>query len=191
MNQAEFARRHGVSRKTVTQWKERGWLVMNGREIDVEASEIMLEKYRKTVIREDVLPDEESLPPTDDDAYQDDGGGEDMSPDKVAERIMLATGATMSLDEARRVKENYLALLTKLEYRQKEGELVDLTEAKEVLFTCARQSRDAWMNWPARVAPLMAADLDIPADRMTEVLTEHVHKHISLLGEPEFYITEE
>ncbi|MGG5964798.1 hypothetical protein ACQSED_24815 [Salmonella enterica] len=191
MNQAEFARRHGVSRKTVTQWKERGWLVMNGREIDVDASDAMLEKYRKTVIREDVLPDEESLPPTDDDEYQDDGGGEDMSPDKVAERIMLATGATMSLDEARRVKENYLALLTKLEYQQKEGELVDLTEAKEVLFTCARQSRDAWMNWPARVAPLMAADLDIPADRMTEVLTEHVHKHISLLGEPEFYITEE
>ncbi|HFD8837214.1 TPA: hypothetical protein ACF67X_005014 [Salmonella enterica] len=191
MNQAEFARRHGVSRKTVTQWKERGWLVMNGREIDVDASDAMLEKYRKTVIREDVLPEAESLPPTDDDEYQDDGGGEDMSPDKVAERIMLATGATMSLDEARRVKENYLALLTKLEYRQKEGELVDLTEAKEVLFTCARQSRDAWMNWPARVAPLMAADLDIPADRMTEVLTEHVHKHISLLGEPEFYITEE
>ncbi|EAQ6361895.1 hypothetical protein DOH76_00025 [Salmonella enterica subsp. enterica serovar Oranienburg] len=191
MNQAEFARRHGVSRKTVTQWKERGWLVMNGREIDVEASETMLEKYRKTVIREDVLPEEERMPPTDDDAYQDDGGGEDMSPDKVAERIMLATGATMSLDEARRVKENYLALLTKLEYQQKEGELVDLTEAKEVLFTCARQSRDAWMNWPARVAPLMAADLDIPADRMTEVLKENVHKHISLLGEPEFYITEE
>lgn len=191
MNQAEFARRHGVSRKTVTQWKERGWLVMNGREIDVDASEAMLEKYRKTVIREDVLPEEERLPRTDDDEYQDDGGGEDMSPDKVAERIMLATGATMSLDEARRVKENYLALLTKLEYQQKEGELVDLTEAKEVLFTCARQSRDAWMNWPARVAPLMAADLDIPADRMTEVLTEHVHKHISLLGEPEFYITEE
>ncbi|ECA0402289.1 hypothetical protein EIL26_10410 [Salmonella enterica subsp. enterica serovar Newport] len=199
MNQAEFARRHGVSRKTVTQWKERGWLVMNGREIDVSASDAMLEKYRKTVIREDVLPEAETLLQTGtdeyqdegDDEYQDEGDDEDMSPDKVAERIMLATGATMSLDEARRVKENYLALLTKLEYQQKEGELVDLTEAKEVLFACARQSRDAWMNWPARVAPLMAADLDIPADRMTEVLTAHVHKQISLLGEPEFYITEE
>ncbi|ECC9936379.1 hypothetical protein WDI34_001102 [Salmonella enterica subsp. enterica] len=191
MNQAEFARRHGVSRKTVTQWKERGWLVMNGREIDVSASDAMLEKYRKTVIREDVLPEAETLLQTGADEYQDEGDDEDMSPDKVAERIMLATGATMSLDEARRVKENYLALLTKLEYQQKEGELVDLTEAKEVLFACARQSRDTWMNWPARVAPLMAADLDIPADRMTEVLTAHVHKQISLLGEPEFYITEE
>ena len=35
-------------------------------------------------------------------------------------------------------------------------------------------------------APLMAADLDVPADRMTEVLIENVHKHISVLGEPEF-----
>ncbi len=191
MNQAEFARRHGVSRKTVTQWKERGWLVMNGREIDVDASDAMLEKYRKTVIREDVLPEAETLSMEDDDDIQDDGGSEDMSPDKVAERIMMTTGATMSLDEARRVKENYLALLAKLEYQQKEGELVGLAEAKEVLFTCSRQSRDAWMNWPARVAPLMAADLDIAADRMTEVLTEHVHKQISLLGEPEFFITEE
>jgi hypothetical protein len=32
----------------------------------------------------------------------------------------------------------------------------------------------------------MAADLNVPADRMTEVLIEHVHKHISVLGEPEF-----
>ncbi|HAT1683152.1 TPA: hypothetical protein I8Y21_003876 [Klebsiella oxytoca] len=191
MNQAEFARRHGVSRKTVTQWKERGWLVMNGREINVDASDALLKKYRKTVIREDVLPEAKTLIAEDDDDIQGDGGSEDMSPDKVAERIMMMTGATMSLDEARRIKENYLALLTKLEYQQKEGELVELAEAKEVLFTCARQSRDAWMNWPARVAPLMAADLDIPADRMTEVLTEHVHKQISLLGEPEFFLTEE
>ncbi|WP_228261298.1 hypothetical protein [Klebsiella pneumoniae] len=38
----------------------------------------------------------------------------------------------------------------------------------------------------SRVAPLMAADLNVLADRMTEVLIEHVHKHISVLGEPEF-----
>lgn len=36
----------------------------------------------------------------------------------------------------------------------------------------------------------MAADLDIQAGRMTEVLIEHVHKHISILGEPEFNLAE-
>ena len=91
-----------------------------------------------------------------------------------------------ALDEARRVKENYLALLTKLEFQQKDGQLIEMAAAEEVLFNAFRQQRDSWLNWPSRVAPLMAADLGVPADRMTEVLIEHVHKHISVLGEPEF-----
>ena len=51
MNQAEFARLHNVSRKTVTLWKSRGWLVMNGEEVDVEASNTNIENYRKPVTR--------------------------------------------------------------------------------------------------------------------------------------------
>ncbi|EBA9765640.1 hypothetical protein CFJ40_26150 [Salmonella enterica] len=81
MSRTDYAKHAGVDRKTVTQRKERGWLVMNGREIDVDASDAMPEKYRKTVIREDVLPEEERPSPTDGDEYQDDGGSEDMSPD--------------------------------------------------------------------------------------------------------------
>jgi hypothetical protein len=34
-----------------------------------------------------------------------------------------------------------------------------MTVAEEVLFNAFRQQRDAWLNWPSRVAPLMAADL--------------------------------
>ena len=36
--QAEFARVQGVSRKTVTEWKVRGYLTMVGSRVDVEAS---------------------------------------------------------------------------------------------------------------------------------------------------------
>ncbi|WP_370554896.1 hypothetical protein [Edwardsiella tarda] len=79
-----------------------------------------------------------------------------------------------------------MALLTRLDFQQKDGQLIEMATAEEVLFNAFRQQRDAWLNWPSRVAPLMAADLDVPADRMTEVLIEHVHKHISVLGEPEF-----
>ena len=79
-----------------------------------------------------------------------------------------------------------MALQAKLQYEKDSGQLVELVVAEEVLFNAFRQQRDAWLNWPSRVAPLMAADLDVPADRMTEVLIEHVHKHISVLGEPEF-----
>lgn len=51
MNQSDFARLHGVSRKTVTMWKSRGWLIMSGDDIDVTASNAQLEKYRKTINR--------------------------------------------------------------------------------------------------------------------------------------------
>lgn len=38
MTQAEFAREKGVSRKTVTQWKRGGYLVMSGNMVDVRRS---------------------------------------------------------------------------------------------------------------------------------------------------------
>ena len=42
MNQADFARLHGVSRKTVTAWKHQGRIVMRGANVDVQASEARL-----------------------------------------------------------------------------------------------------------------------------------------------------
>ncbi|WP_417026874.1 MULTISPECIES: hypothetical protein [Citrobacter] len=189
MNQSDFARLHGVSRKTVTMWKSRGWLIMSDDDIDVEASNAQLEKYRKTVVRpakEKVTPSEPGKKSPVPFTMKETGADEDGSLEDIARNIILENGAELSLDEARRIKENYLALLTKLEFQQKDGQLIELTAAEEVLFNAFRQQRDAWLNWPSRVAPLMAADLDVPADRMTEVLIEHVHKHISVLGEPEF-----
>ena len=189
MNQSDFAKLHNVSRKTVTMWKSRGWLIMSGDDIDVAASNAQLEKYRKTVNRpskNDVIPPaKKNITPTPQVVNDPDESGT-PSLENIAKEFILENGAELSLDEARRVKENYLALLTKLEFQQKDGQLIEMTVAEEVLFNAFRQQRDSWLNWPSRVAPLMAADLGVPADRMTEVLIEHVHKHISVLGEPEF-----
>ena len=189
MNQSDFARLHGVSRKTVTMWKSRGWLIMSGDDIDVSASNAQLEKYRKTINRagkeNKVVPIKKNSMPSPSKEEEVDNGA-DPSLESIARELLLENGAELSLDEARRIKENYLALLTKLEFQQKDGQLIEMTIAEEVLFNAFRQQRDAWLNWPSRAAPLMAADLGVPADRMTEVLIEHVHKHISVLGEPEF-----
>ena len=189
MNQSDFAKLHNVSRKTVTMWKSRGWLIMSGDDIDVAASNAQLEKYRKTVNRpskNDVIPPaKKNITPTPQVVNDPDESGT-PSLENIAKEFILENGAELSLDEARRVKENYLALLTKLEFQQKDGQLIEMTVAEEVLFNAFRQQRDSWLNWPSRVAPLMAADLGVPADRMTEVLIEHVHKHISVLGESEF-----
>lgn len=109
--------------------------------------------------------------------------------EEEAARLLESGGeASHAYAEALRRKENYLALLRQLEYEKKSGSLVELEIAEKILFEQARASRDAWLNWPTRVGPLLAADLGLEADRVVGALTEYVHKHISQLGEPEIEV---
>lgn len=134
MNQSDFAKLHGVSRKTVTTWKARGWLVLSGDDIDVNASNANLERYRKTVTR----PVKKSSGNTQGNKQGNKSGNKskgnrsgnktatesEESPSKIVERMIAEKGATMSLDEARTLKENFLALLTQLEYEIKSGQVL-------------------------------------------------------------------
>lgn len=110
---------------------------------------------------------------------------DDETPVVAASRLVREFGAEHDLNEAIRIKENYNAMLRRLEYQQKEGSLIELELAEQVLFEGARQARDAWLNFPARIGPMLAATLGLEADKVTEALTPHVHKQISDLGEPE------
>lgn len=56
MKQAAFARRHGVSGKTVTMWKKRGWVVTCDGKVNVEESEANLKKYRAAGISKNLTP---------------------------------------------------------------------------------------------------------------------------------------
>lgn len=47
MSLAEYARRVGKSRAAITQWKQAGRLVMQGDQVDVEASDAWQKKYRR------------------------------------------------------------------------------------------------------------------------------------------------
>lgn len=91
----------------------------------------------------------------------------------------------LAYSEALRVKENYLAMLRRLEYEEKSGSLIELTLAEAVIFDIFRAQRDAWLNWPMRIGPLLAADLDCEVELVTNTLTAYVHKHIAEHGEPE------
>ncbi|VTN41471.1 hypothetical protein [Raoultella ornithinolytica] len=184
MNQSQYAQHSGVDRKTIGRWIKAGrFIVMDGDLIDVEASDVALKKNRDGKDPRASNAKKKKKP-----AVVDDVGDEI---EDTARKIILTEGADLTREEAARVRENYMALLAKLQYEKDSGQTIELVAAEEILFNAFRQQRDAWMNWPSRVAPLMAADLDVPADRMTEVLIEHVHKHISVLGEPEFNSTED
>ncbi|MBC8946805.1 RNA polymerase subunit sigma-70 [Xenorhabdus indica] len=126
MNQSEFAKLHGVSRKTVTTWKARGRLVMDGDDIDVEASNANIERYRKTVTRNEKKSKGNKQGNSQGNKVGNISGNTPKpdSPAKIVERILTERGATMSLDEARTMKENYLALLTQHEYDLKSGQVL-------------------------------------------------------------------
>lgn len=116
----------------------------------------------------------------------EDAAREDESLSDAALRALQAEGAQLDYGEALRVKENYIAKLRQLEYEQKSGALVAMVDAEGVLFELFRGQRDAWLGWPAKIGPILAAELGIEeADRVTELLTVHVHKQISDLGEPD------
>lgn len=100
----------------------------------------------------------------------------------------LQGGATKGLPygEALRLKENWLALLRRLEYEHKSGTLVELPVAQRVVFELCREQRDAWLAWPMRVAPFIAVEFGIvDHERLAAALTEHVYRQLAELGEPD------
>jgi hypothetical protein len=67
-------------------------------------------------------------------------------------------------------------------------EMVDRARALALVFKLARQERDAWVTWPARVAGQMAAEIGIAPHTMQTLLEAHVRAHLAELADlrPEF-----
>jgi hypothetical protein len=63
------------------------------------------------------------------------------------------------------------------------GELVDRARAVAQVFRLARDERDAWVNWPARVAAMIAAELEVDPHQVQTVLERHVRDHLAEFAE--------
>jgi hypothetical protein len=117
-------------------------------------------------------------------------GATGATPDATAathsddEQLILVDGELLSFADAQRLKENYLGKLRQLEFEKKSGALVDRQVAEKLFFALARENRDAWLGWPARVATLMAAELGIEDRLAADILVKYVRQHLSELGEP-------
>lgn len=70
----------------------------------------------------------------------------------------------------------------RLKLQKLKGELVDRARAEALVFRLARQERDAWVNWPARAAALIAAELGLEPATMQKVLEAHVRAHLDDLA---------
>jgi hypothetical protein len=63
------------------------------------------------------------------------------------------------------------------------GELVDRARAVAYVFELAREERDAWVNWPTRLAAVMAAELELDGQKLHAALERYVRYHLAELAE--------
>jgi hypothetical protein len=94
----------------------------------------------------------------------------------------LSAGGT-SLLQARTVNEVVKAQTNKVRLAQLKGELVDRAQAIAHVFKLARSEREAWLNWPNRITPVLAAELGIDEHTLFVALDVAVRVHLEELGE--------
>ena len=94
-----------------------------------------------------------------------------------------AAAGGMTYLQARTANEVLKAQERKMRLQKLRGELVDRARAVALVFRLARQERDAWAGWPARVAAMMAAHLGVGAHALQTVLETHVREHLGSLAE--------
>ena len=152
---ADFARRLGVNRSTVTRWAEIGRIVMDGDAVDVEAS---LQRIKDTGgARPDVAERHaatrgakvgagDTAPP----ASMPPAPGADPS-DKVGN----------SYQAARAVKEKYAALAAKLEYERSVGNLIPKDDVDQALKAFAAATRARLDVLADQLAPILAPVADL------------------------------
>jgi len=103
------------------------------------------------------------------------------------------TGGNTTFLQAKTANEVLKAQERRLKLQKMKGELVDKARATALVFRLAREERDAWINWPARAAALMAAELSaalsengqdvtLETGLMQKILEAHVRAQLEELG---------
>lgn len=163
MSERQYAAHAGVSRGAVQKARLAGRLVLNGDgTIDVAASDARRQaatdpaKQRKVaaVPTAEQLARAPTMKPVPDAALSALG-------DTLREQGMAApaVGSGTTFLQAKTANEVLKAQERRLKLQKLKGELIDRARATALVFRLAREERDAWVNWPGRVAAVMAAEL--------------------------------
>ena len=88
----------------------------------------------------------------------------------------------MTFAEARTANEILKAQERQIKLDKLKSVLVDRAKAAEIVFNAARRERDAWTQWPARVAALIAADIGGDPHTVETVLDSYVRKYLDDLA---------
>lgn len=88
----------------------------------------------------------------------------------------------MTFVQARTANEVIKAQERRIRLGKLKGDLVDRARAVATVFALARRERDAWVQWPARVAALIAAELQVDPHPLEQALETHVRRHLEELA---------
>jgi hypothetical protein len=194
MSERQYAAHVGLSRGAIQKAKEAGRLVLHpDGSIDAAASDARRaamtdpSKSRSTPpARAATTPAPPRLKPVPEAAVA--AVGETLREEGLDAPV--AGGGTTFL-QAKTANEVLKAQERRIRLQKLKGELVDRARAETLMFRLAREERDAWVTWPARVAALMASELAaalggeirLEAALMQKVLEAHVRAQLDSLAE--------
>jgi hypothetical protein len=177
MSERDYAARAGLSRGAIQKAKAAGRLVLNSDgSIDPEASDARRASGTDPSKQRVAPAEAPTMKPVPTAALTAVG-------DTLREHGLPppATGGATFL-QAKTANEVLKSQERRLKLQKLKGELVDRAQAEALVFRLARQERDAWVNWPARAAALIAAEVGLEPAAMQKVLEAHVRAHLDELA---------
>ena len=177
MSEREYAAHAGISRGAVQKARASGRLALHADgSIDAAASDARRAQSTNPAMRRGRHdPSMRPVPEAAVGAVTETLREQGMSPPGAA--------AGMTFLQARTANEVLKAQERKVRLEKLRGELVDANRAAALVFALGRQERDSWLNWPARVAAQMAAELDVDGRAMMLLLDTYVRRHLDELSE--------
>ncbi|MEI4233944.1 hypothetical protein [Roseovarius sp. D22-M7] len=191
LSERQYAARVGLSRGAIQKAKDAGRLVLHSDgSIDVEASDMRraetTDPSKSRAAPKGTTAAKPKLKPVPEAAVSAVG-------DTLKEQGMAApaVGGSTTFLQAKTANEVLKAQERRIRLQKLKGDLVDKARAETLIFRLAREERDAWVTWPARVAALMASELaatlgegiTVEAAVMQKVLEAHVRAQLDSLAE--------
>ena len=177
MSEREYAAHAGISRGAVQKARATGRLVLYGDgSIDAAGSDALRVQATNPAMRRGRRdPSMRPVPDAAVDAVSTTlrEEGQPVSP----------TAGGMTYLQARAANEVLKAQERRVRLEKLRGNLIDLDTVKMRVFQLARDERDSWLAWPARVAAIIAAELGVDHAKMQQLLTKHVREHLESLAD--------
>jgi hypothetical protein len=102
-----------------------------------------------------------------------------------SELVATTIDADLSPDDARLFAKARLAMRRGIERHQRPATTIEMRAAAEMVHEENRLLADAWLTWPARLGPVIAAQLGADPEKVTSILMAHIQREVAQLGKPD------